>query len=281
METFWENESKVSDRAGSYRDLTLEALLTSEEDFRRIFNALEIESWAELGCGYGWGCLLFSELYPEKLCIGLEFEGPRIQVAKTQAQMKGLKAQFIHADLATCEIPVVQTYFLYFPTGPVLDRILCELGKATHDFQLIVIESHGDFLPRLSLEDWLTPVQEIPLLGQRHYPYAVVFKKTGRKKASYFDFSFQDRLLLVRDEQGEWLAESRGLEFLTKDQIQFQTPPRTVKTSSILGPVQKEELPQAIVSKLQERRENSLWRKIYLRPDLLVEDLEGRIWPLL
>jgi tRNA G46 methylase TrmB len=129
LKLFEQTEKEVSKREGSYSNLSSEALLTSIADFQRIFESVEIESWCELGAGYGLGTLLFSQLYPDKKSYGIEFEAARVQYAIKEASQKNSSAHFIHADLLDCDIPLVQTYFFYFPTGPVLDRILFELGS--------------------------------------------------------------------------------------------------------------------------------------------------------
>lgn len=281
MDKYFQVEARVSEREGSYKNLAAEALTTSEEDFRRIFESVPISSWVEVGSGYGQGTIIFSQLYPDRTAIGLEFEGPRVEAAQARASELKCSAKFIHADLRFCEIPVAQTYFFYFPTGPVLDRILFELGQREEDFQFIVIESHGDFLPRLKLESWLRPIQEITLSSQRHYPKAVVFKKVSKKAPSVFDLSFQDRLLLIRDDLGEWLADSRELEYLSSAEIQLKTPPRTIRRDQIVRTVTEDDLSEVVQRLLSERRQEQCWRKIYTGPKVMVEDLSGKLKEIL
>lgn len=273
---FSQIEKMVSRREGSYQSLNPEALLTSESDFRNIFQTLQIDSWCEFGSGYGTGTLLFSDLYPEREAIGIEFELPRVEFAEAEARQRKSAAKFIHADLLDCEIPQVQTYFFYFPTGPVLDRLLCELGTRTDNFQLVVIESHGDFLERLKLETWLTPVQEIPLTSARHYDKAVVFRKVGMKAPSLFDLSFKDEYLLVQDQIGRWLADSRGLEFVDLQSIQSKYPPRTFLQKEVVRIFPEDEIPGELRPYLEQRRVNGRWRKLYIDPEMLAETPEGR-----
>ena len=229
-------EELVSHQLGNYKGLTEEALLTCEEDFLNLFEALpDILTWVELGSGHGNGPLLFAEKFPLKKAIGVEFEKARLDVGeKKRIQLALSNLEFFHADLLTCPIPVGDVYFLYFSTGLVLDRILFELGKIVTSFKLVVIESHGDLLDRLKKESWLIPVKEISLKSPRHYPKAVVFEKCSRKEPSLHDFSFLTKIFLIQEERNHaWLGESYGLEWLRGDEYQLLTPPRTITNSTI------------------------------------------------
>ena len=229
-------EEQVSHQLGNYKGLTEEALLTCEEDFLNLFEALpDISSWVELGSGHGLGPLLFAEKFPHKKAIGVEFEKARLDVGeKKRIQLSLSNVEFLHADLLTCPIPLGDVYFLYFSTGHVFDRILFELGEISTPFKVVVIESHGDLLDRLKKERWLLPVQEISLKSSRHYPKAVVFEKCSRKEPSLHDFSFLPKFLLIQDERNHsWLGESYELEWLRGDEYQLLTPPRTITNSTI------------------------------------------------
>src|SRR5687768_17262391 len=75
-------EQKVLDRPGSYQGLSEEALLTSLEDFKAIFETIpNAKQWVELGSGHGRGPLLFAQTYPEKSSIGIEFERSRFEIS--------------------------------------------------------------------------------------------------------------------------------------------------------------------------------------------------------
>ena len=229
-------EEQVSHQSGNYKGLTEEALLTCEEDFFSLFEALpNISTWVELGSGHGLGPLLFAEKFPHKKAIGVEFEKARLDVGeKKRIQLALSNVEFFHADLLTCPIPNGDVYFLYFSTGPVLDRMLFELGKRVSSFKLVVIESHGDLLDRLKKELWLLPVQEISLKSSRHYPKAVVFEKCASKSSSLHDFSFLPKFFLIQEERNHsWLGESYGLEWLRGDEYQLLTPPRTIINTAI------------------------------------------------
>jgi hypothetical protein len=233
---FEQVEQEVSSRVGSYKGLSSSALLTSGEDFETIFKALpSTQVWVELGSGHGLGPLIFGSLYPEKRAIGVEFEPARVKASQDlQVLHKLPQVEFIEGDLLHCEIPQGDTYFLYFPTGPVLDRILQVLGSRPLPFQLVAIESHGDLLARLKKEAWLKVIQEIPLSQERHHPFARVFSPIGPKPFSLHDLSFEKRILRIQDPDGyEWLGESFGLEWVKDDEYQLTTPPRSFKLPEI------------------------------------------------
>lgn len=282
-------EKDVSERAGNYSGLDPEALLTSEEDFRRIFSSLpDLEIWVELGSGHGLGPLLFSYLYPEKKSIGIEFERPRFEASIELKEKHELtNVNFIHGDLLHCEIPAGDAYFFYFPTGPVLDRILHELGSREGALKIIAIESHGDFLGRLNKESWLKEVMEIPLTSPRHCNVARVFEKISKKEASLHDYSFQKKFLFIHNDSSEWIGESFGLEWLKDDEYQCVIPPRSFKQSEVrtildLEGIDKRFHPALLLRPLgnlkivtETRELLGQLRKIYVAPCFKVEISSG------
>lgn len=286
---FQKVEKNISGKAGSYPDLEVHALLTSEEDFRTIFNELpEIKSWVELGSGHGLGPLLFGSLFSDKSAIGIEFENARFEASVEQKIIHQLNnVTFIHGDLLTCEIPHGDAYFFYFPTGMVLDRILSELGNRKDFFRIIAIESHGDFISRLRKESWLKEVKSIPLTSLRHHPAAIVFEKNGEKKPNLHDCSFIKKFLSIQDENGIWIGESYGLEWIGADQYQLLIPPRTFRGTDVKEVLLPSQIPVKILHALQLRRLGELkivtregeksgsLRKIYVAPSFKVEISSG------
>lgn len=229
-------EQLVSDQQGSYKGLSAEALLTSAEDFKTIFEALpDIKIWIEPGSGHGLGPLLFASLHPEKKSIGIEFELSRFEASeqlKKQANLKNVTFQ--HLNLLDHDLPSGDAYFFYFPTGMVLDRILHSLASRKDRFRLIAIESHGDLLPRLNKESWLKISQEIPLKQKRHHPFAVVYENGGMPTSSLHDYSFQKKFLLIEDANTEqWLGESYNLEWQGKEQYLLNCPPRSISSDQV------------------------------------------------
>lgn len=282
-------EKEVMDLAGSYKGLSEEALLTTQEDFYRIFKSLPPgETWVELGSGHGLGPLSFAKLFTDKKAIGIEFEQARYEASIRSLELSSLRnAHFIHADLLTCLIPLGDFYFLYFPTGKVLDRILHHLGNLAESFYLIVIESHGDLLPRLKKEKWLRVYSEIPLTSARHYPQAVIFQKCSQKGSDLHDVSFEEKFLTIRDQAAEWIGESFGLEWIRENEFHLLTPPRTISEFQVKNVLDFEQVPVKFHSALLLRKLGMLTihcmtdvkhchiRKIFISPSFKVELSSG------
>lgn len=242
-ESFKEAEKKVSDDPGSYRGIDPEALCTSPEDILSIISDPLIQgTWVDLGSGFGHTVITYAERFPERNSIGIEIEEARRSLAIEIACEKNVKCNFISGDLLTHPIPEGDTYFLYFPQGHVLDRILSELSKQEH-FTLVVIESHGDLFPRLDKEKWLNVVKEIPLKSQRHHSCARIYRPLvgERKLWGLHQYSFLKRYLLVKDDAGLWWGDSYGLCAMGVDYL-LESPPRTVKESDVVKIMTKSEL---------------------------------------
>lgn len=228
-----ETEKNISDRPGSYKDLSAEALYTSYEDLKEIFNHPLIKGkLVDLGCGHGMAPLLYGHLYPDRESSGIEFELERLLVGESfKLSHEPNNVNLIHADLLKSTIPQADTYFLYFPTGPVLDHILTELYHNKHFFCLVAIESHGDLFPRLDLENWLTVKDEISLKSPRHHPAARIYVKTPAHRNENllpFTLSYQNHFLLIDDENDSWIGETYGMEWAGADRFELLTPPRTI-----------------------------------------------------
>lgn len=287
--SFEEIEKDVKDFTGSDKGLSEEALLTSHDDFHRIFKSLpKGDKWVELGSGHGLGPLSFAKYFPDKKAVGVEFEFARFQASVAYLEKLSLaNVNFIHGDLLTDPIPKGDFYFLYFPTGIVLDRILHHLGNLTDIFYLIVIESHGDLLPRLQKEQWLKIFREIPLISPRHYPNAVIFKKCAQKRPDLHDISFQKKFLTIIDQASEWIGESFGLEWIKENEFQLLTPPRTVSEFQVKNVLDIHQIPNEFHPALMLRKLGILTihcmtdvkeghiRKIFISPSFKLELSSG------
>ena len=290
---FWEHfkkahdsiESGVQSRKGSYQGLPKEALSTDVEDLKNIFKSSHVSgTFLDLGCGTGESVLLYAETFPDRKAIGIDFEAARITATKSFAYKN---SEFIHADLLICEIPEADTYFLYFPTGPVLDRVLTKLYEMKKVFHLVAIESHGDLLKRLELENWLQVVEEIPLQSKRHYPNAKIFKSLLIERSPEllpFTLSYQHQFLLIGD---EWIGESYGMEWTEANRFELETPPRTIHWEDVKKLMISEDFPAIVQKALNLRREGELTfelnthslsgfiRKIILKPTFQLEISNG------
>lgn len=283
-------EKLVSDQLGSYKGLSAEALLTSAEDFKAIFEALpDTKIWIEPGSGHGLGPLLFAFLHPDKSAVGIEFESPRFEASVLLKKESGLtNVTFECLDLLDHDLPIGDTYFFYFPTGMVLDRILFFLKQRTDHFRLIAIESHGDLHPRLNKESWLKFVKQIPLKQQRHHPFAVVYENGGVVTSSLHDFSFQKKNLLIQDEDSsQWLGESYNLEWQGNDQYLLNLPPRSIRSHQVKNVWDLEQVERRFHHALGLRKLGELkfetsqgillgsLRKIFVTPTFRVEISSG------
>lgn len=282
-------EESVSDREGSYRSLPLEALLTSPEDAEILFSHPSLSgTFVDLGCASGFLPLAYKLLHPEaEFSIGIEWENSRLSRARELLKEEcftGVK--LLSADLRTCAIPDAAVYFLYFPTGPVLDRVLDELRQKSHHFKLLVIESHGDLLPRLAFESWLELVEEVELRGQRHYPFARVYRKlpdVAPLTFTPFLYSFRDHYLELEVGNERWLGDTLDLEWIGGDSFNLKHPPRTIQWSSVKKLMPRKELSEelSLLVELRRRGEVGLWtregflsgalRKIILSPVFSLE----------
>jgi hypothetical protein len=289
---FLEAEKKVSPRQGSYHQLDQEALLTKVEDLFRILQSFpESRDFVDLGSGHGIGPLVFSHLYPHKKSIGIEFDRARFEQSVLMKSLhQAFNTHFFCEDLLSCNIPISDLYFLYFPTGLVLDRLLKVLGDRDNFFQLIVIESHGDLIPRILREKWLQKSREIPLISSRHYPRAVVFNKIGFKEPSFHDVSFLQLFLFIQDDENSvWVGDSFGMEWLQGDFFNLIFPPRTIHSSRVLKKLCWDELddPLKLMISLRQKGDCQFYtksghvvegkiRKIFVSPELKIEMCSGK-----
>lgn len=224
------SESFVEDEANRYKGLSLEALYTSFDDLIKIYQHPQVGGiWVDIGGGSGRSCLLYSFI-TKKPSINLEIDPARAEIGNQLANKFNLNSSSIVCDLLKDDIPLADTYFLYFPTGPVLDRVLDVLAHRK-DFTLVVIESHGDLIPRIKKEADYELIDKILLFTPRHDPYVHIYRKVRCTKTQLgpHHLSFKDKLLVLEDQWGEWVANSFGLEWLADDRYQFIHPPRTIE----------------------------------------------------
>lgn len=298
---FWENlfgfnhafiEESVETKEGSYKDLNPEALYTSYEDLEEIFSHLPVQgTWVDLGAGVGQSALMYGLLYPERKAIAVEFVHSRVASGQNVAQKLHLKnVAFYERDLLRDEIPFGDIYFLYFPTGPVLDRILHVLRQRQKNFFVVAIESHGDLLERLRKEKWLIEKKQIPLKTLRHHNEALVFEAKDQKDSDELNphaISFLENYLEIREGEKLWLGESYGLEWLKEDLYDLKFPPRSIQWSQVEKILSASELSPVLDFTAKLRRlgevkimsKNGLYqgsiRKIYFYPAFRLEISSG------
>jgi hypothetical protein len=234
-ESFKDSETLVSDDPSSYRGLHPEALCTDPEDILTIISDPLIQgAWVDLGSGYGHTVLTYAEKFPDRVSIGVEKELSRVELARKISGELGLSSKFIMGDLLSSDIPEGNVYFLYFPQGHVLDRILSVLMQRK-DIILVAIESHGDLFPRLEKEKWLTFLKTIPLKSPRHNAYARIYRseKVETKLAGLHEFSFRNIFFLISQNGESWLGESFGL-YASGENYILMHPPRSVEERDVV-----------------------------------------------
>lgn len=284
-------EEKVSDLPNHYKNLSPEALYTSYEDLLEIMTGPWARgTWIDLGAGVGQSALMYAYLFPDRISFALEKDEARIQSGlKVREKLNLLNSHLLQADLLSTEIPDGETYFLYFPTGMVLDRILSELRTKKSLKRIIAIESHGDLLPRLAREPWLKVSGSIPLQSPRHYPVALVFERISQSEGLLpHQISFLERFLIIEDENKmKWIGESYNLEWMREDNYQLSIPPRTIQWEQVKEIVTLSELPPRAQFLVKLRRLNDLSfihqeglisgsiRKIEVSPSFRVELSSG------
>jgi SAM-dependent methyltransferase len=288
-----ETEKHVSHKTGSYQGLSTTALYTSHEDLERIFSHELIQgSFLDLGCGSGETSLYYGSLFPERQSFGIEFEESRLKIGEAFKARHLIKnVTFYYGDLLILPIPEVDTYFLYFPTGPVLDRILTSLYKGQKSFRLVAIESHGDLFPRLDLENWLSIKAEIPLTSPRHHSHARIYERffESRSDDLYpFTLSYEKAYLLIEEDGKTWIGETFGLEWTSGDRFELLTPPRTISWKNVKKMMLSSDFDQETQMIVKLRREGSVVittrdyryegfiRKIIVKPTFGLEISNGK-----
>lgn len=233
-----EIEDEVLAREGAYKGLSPEALYTSLQDLYAIqTHPLVQGNWVDLGAGVGTSLLLYSLLYPEREAKGVEFAPSRVRAGENRAKELGLKNFSLEeGDLLHHPLPLGDTYFLYFPTGPVLDRML-DVLSLRESLRIVAVESHGDLLPRLMKEPWLELEAKLPLTSARHHPEAFIFKKVPAlsTKDQLFSVSYQERVLLMQEGETQWLGETKGMEWMEGERFNLMYPPRTIESSQVIA----------------------------------------------
>jgi hypothetical protein len=254
-EFFKAAEVAVSEDPSSYKGLDLRALCTDPEDVRSIIRDPLIHgTWVDLGSGLGHTVFTYKESFPDRDAIGIERELSRVEASRKISSSLRVPATFIHGDLLTSPLPEGQTYFLYFPQGHVLDRILSELARR-ETFTLVAIESHGDLFQRLEKESWLKLEKEIPLKSARHHPFARIYRARGnnRSLSGLHQHSFRENFFLIEDGSKAWWGDSFGLYAVGEDYL-LEHPPRTVKAKDIVKTLTKTELAPVLSFLISLRR---------------------------
>lgn len=252
---YHENEIKntFSKIPESYSGEDYRALLTSLLDLENIFKSPEVSGiFCDLGAGFAQTCLYYSSLFKDRHSIAIEFVKERLDKAIAKANELNIRnITFLNQDLLTCELPHADVYFIYFSTGIVLNRVLNELMIKNNDFHLIAIESHGDLIDRLDDEMGLLKIREIPLIQERHYPNAVIYKKIAKKiDINSHDYSYLNKIICIKENELMFWASTQEMSFLKKDHFNLKKPLRTINWKNVVGIFKIDEVPKDIAWQL-------------------------------
>ncbi len=169
----------------AYVGLDPRALLTSYVDYYQILKSIEInETLVDLGAGYSRGSII-SQFLKLGSCISLEYVKQRVLSAQNSLELiNGDISSIRCVDLREASIPDEKYYFLYFPKGPVLYKILMslfELAKTSPRY-LFVCESHGDVMEYLDMFSNIEKVAAMDVSQPRHKNEIVKYKITPLPK---------------------------------------------------------------------------------------------------
>jgi hypothetical protein len=147
---YLKNESLIETNAEEiYKDLQSEALLTNYFDYYQILEDMKPGTLVDLGAGYCKGTLLSEYLGLSSRCISIEVERVRVQAARSLLDGHD---DLIHGDLLDGEyiLPRADAYFMYLPTGVILNSIIKKVINQKIEAIFYIIESHGDFIDTIS-----------------------------------------------------------------------------------------------------------------------------------
>lgn len=140
-----------------------EALNTSYFDFFQILEAIPKKSTiVDIGSSYSRLNLLNDYLELDHKVINIEVVEERLKAAKDYCRPHH---EFLALDILNpkFKLPIADYYFLYIPTGKILEKVLTDLVEIAKNktIHIIAIESHGNLIDLLWMnEAWLS---EMPL----------------------------------------------------------------------------------------------------------------------
>lgn len=173
-----EKEISLNDES-LYVGLDPRALLTSYIDYYQILEDVpKGEELVDVGAGYCRGTIL-SEFLGLNKCHSIEIVKERITEAfDAISNFSGDTSLLLNQDLSTCTLPEAYGYFLYFPKGEILYRILSQLFELSkhQDCFLYVCESHGDMLDYLNMFSSITQVKSFKVSQPRHSDQIVKYE---------------------------------------------------------------------------------------------------------
>lgn len=173
--------------------------------------------------------------------------------------------------------------FLYLPSGNVIEKILQKLHDlSTPPKSILVIESHGDLIPRLDLHPSLTNKKVHCLLKfPRHDSNCYIYDFSPGALDSFNIFLkdlYSNQFVLVnQDSRGQWIASLKDVYVFFESTknfiIECTYPPRTFKSSvntfekiKLMDIKRLDQRCTTLISNLEDNQkyDGKFLRKIYL-----------------
>ena len=274
------NNQKFSDSDLYIGELPAIALNTSWIDLYNILNKASSNNPRAVICDLGAGSCRLSLIayyfFPKIKVISIEPVAQRMKRAiELQQDSHNI---FIDAYFKDYPSELEFDYvLLYFPNGPAFESVLDKMKKIRFQFSILCIESHGEMINRLTIEQsWLKAESSLRLIAPRHNQDLIEFKKIEGKKsqlehklAEIFKHSGEFK---IRDTHGEWLASSKGLKIFYDKKLQvsleFSLPSRTIYLNENnlidIMPINQSDIPNEIIPALSLRGAKQPYRKVYL-----------------
>lgn len=273
-----------------YPHLGPAALYTSFADYHQLLEFLPktVKHIIDLGAGVGRIAPIWKSLVPDGEVTLVELVESR---HKASVQMiKNLNLNSVNAlqqDLLSFDLPSAGAYFIYLPVSSVLERIIDEISLKGKECYVIAIESHGNLYDRFQSWKGLELLDKKELYSQRHNPFGHIYKYTPADKekdvfSHALSSSYQDKVITIKEKNGEWIGSSFDLVWSSKDEILLKCPPRSVKKDSLQSVKDLSEFSSHIQSLLKimkqdKEYEGSLIRKIWITPNLRLEMQNGKV----
>ncbi len=183
-----DSESRIQDTSEYiYQGIEEEALLTNYFDYFQILDDFEGKVLVDLGAGYCKGSLLNELLGLDSRCLSVEIEKSRVAMARSHIKDESV---IIQGDLLSESflLPKADAYFLYMPTGIVLNSILSKIINQKIEADFYVIESHGDFIDVINYyPELFMPIESNLNVSQPRHD-----KKIYKYKSKLIDSSLQN-----------------------------------------------------------------------------------------
>lgn len=235
-----------------YKNHLSEALLTSYLDYYQILKELGPKKiLCDLGAGYCRGSLLSEKDPSLAKCISIEVQKNRIEEALKLIEDKSLLLNKNLLD-PLFKLPIADAYFIYLPTGEVLNSIFRKIKEQNIEAVFYFIESHGDLIETVEFypELFSELVSNLKVSSQRHdlkvYKYQSLIWSKKRPSFNELDdlnlwliyYSNRESKVLIEskvagtDKKREWIGslyKARYLNYNGEVALQLENPFRILQ----------------------------------------------------